>query len=177
MQPRAALAAEGMAVPKRYRSIPGTYFVTSRTWESRAIFKTAPPCEIFVASLLRYRDAGCFELHVFVLMPDHFHVLLTPSDDTSLERAVQFIKGGSARAIREALHFRFPVWQRGFSDHRIRDAADYDVHVRYVANNPVKRHLVAHAAEYPWLSSSRSFLMDEVPQGLKPLSAAASRHG
>jgi putative transposase len=158
-----------MAVPKRHRSTPGTYFVTSRTWESRAIFKVAPPCEIFIASLLRYRDAGAYKLHGFVLMPDHFHVLLTPADNSVLERAVQFIKGGSAKEIRETLHFRFPVWQRGFSDHRIRDAADYDSHVRYVANNPVKQRLVVERREYRWSSFSGGFLMDEIPQGLKPL--------
>lgn len=102
-------------------------------------------------------------------MPDHFHVLLTPADNSVLERAVQFIKGGSAKEIRETLHFRFPVWQRGFSDHRIRDAADYDSHVRYVANNPVKQRLVVERGEYRWSSFSGGFLMDEIPQGLKPL--------
>jgi putative transposase len=167
-----------MAVPSRHRSMPGTYFVTSRTWQSRAIFKIAPPCEIFVESLLHYRDDGAYRLHGFVLMPDHFHVLLTPADDTSLERAVQFIKGGSARKIREALRFQFPVWQRGFSDHRIRDAADFDLHVRYLAQNPVKRHLVLKSDEYRWSSASKAFRVDEVPQGLKPLAAAATnRHG
>jgi putative transposase len=166
-----------MAIPQRHRSIAGTYFVTSRTWESRAIFKTAPPCEIFIASLLRYRDAGAYKLHGFVLMPDHFHALLTPGEDTAIERALQFIKGGSARAIRETLNFRFPVWQRGFSDHRIRDAADYNSHVRYLANNPVKQRLVVECAEYPWSSVSGKFPLDEIPQGLKPLGRAPGRHG
>jgi putative transposase len=177
MERRAALAAEGMAKPNRHHSIPGTYFVTSRTWQSRAIFNVAPPCEIFLASLLRYRDAGAYKLHAFVLMPDHFHVLLTPGGDTALERAVQFIKGGSARAIRETLHFQFPVWQRGFSDHRIRDVADYDLHVRYLAQNPVKKGLVAAPGEYLWSSIASKFLMDAAPQGLKPLAAAANWHG
>jgi putative transposase len=178
MQRRAALAAEGMSIPKRHGSIPGTYFVTSRTWESRAVFKTAPACEIFVDSLQHYRDERAYRLHEFVLMPDHFHLLLTPGDETTLERAVQFIKGGSAKRIREMLLLRFPVWQRGFSDHRIRDAADYDFHVRYTLQNPVKKGLVADVGEYPWSSASGRFRLDEVPQGLKPLSiAATSRHG
>jgi putative transposase len=163
-----------MAIPKRHARMPGTYFVTSRTWQSRAIFKTAPYCEIFVECLLHYRDEGAYRLHGFVLMPDHFHVLLTPGQDTALERAVQFIKGGSARAIRERLLFRFPVWQRGFSDHRIRDAADFNLHVRYLGQNPVKRHLAGKPADYPWSSATGAFRMDEVPQGLKPLSAAAA---
>jgi len=167
-----------MAKPRRHESSPGTYFVTSRTWESRAIFKVAPPCEIFIESLLHYRDTGAYRLHGFVLMPNHVHVLLTPGDDTTLERAVQFIKGGSARAIREKLIFHFPVWQRGFSDHRMRDAADYDLHVRYLEQNPVKRRLVLEPVDYRWSSASGAFQMDDVPQGLKPLSmATGGRHG
>lgn len=167
-----------MSIPKRLQSTPGTYFVTSRTWQSRAIFKNAEPCEVFIESLLRYREDGAYKLHEFVLMPDHFHVLLTPGDDVTLERAVQFVKGGSAKRIRERLLFRFPIWQRGFSDHRIRDAADYQSHARYVAANPLKKNLAAEVVEYPWCSTSGKFRMDEVPQGLKPLSmGVANRHG
>ncbi|MFZ0882310.1 MAG: transposase [Candidatus Acidiferrales bacterium] len=163
-----------MSIPKRRQNVPGTYFVTSRTWQSRPIFKAASPCEVFIESLMHYREDGAYNLHEFVLMPDHFHVLLTPSDEVTLERAVQFIKGGSAKRIRERLLFRFPVWQRGFSDHRIRDAADYESHARYVAGNPVKKHLAAQVVDYPWSSASGKFRMDEVPQGLKPLSAGVT---
>ncbi len=162
-----------MAIPKRHASSPGTYFVTSRTWQSRAIFNVAPPYEIFIESLLHYRDKGAYLLHEFVVMQDHFHALLTPGQETSLERAIQFIKGGSAKVIREKLSFRFPVWQRGFSDHRIRDTADYKVHVGYLARNPVKKHLAAALAEYPWSSASARFRCDEIPQGLKPLNEVA----
>jgi putative transposase len=167
-----------MAVPKRYRKAVGTYFVTSRTWQGRAIFKVSPPCELFVESLLHYRDFGAYRLHEFVLMPDHLHALLTPGEDTTLERAVQFIKGGSAKRIRDALGFRFPVWQRGFSDHRIRDAADYELHVGYLVRNPVKKHLAFTPNEFKWSSASGAFGVDEAPQGLKPLcTGVAIRHG
>lgn len=171
-------AFEEIAIPKRHRSVSGTYFVTSKTWEARAIFQATRACEIFMESLLHYRDEGAYKLHAFVLMRDHFHLLLTPGEETSLERAVQFIKGGSAKTLRDELKFSFPVWQRGFTDHRIRDAADYDQHAAYIAKNPVKRHLVEEAREYPWSSASGNFAMDDVPQGLKPLSlSAATRHG
>jgi putative transposase len=162
-----------MAVPKRHASIPGTYFVTSRTWESRPIFKTAPPCEIFIEWLLHYRDQGSYRLHGFVVMPDHFHMLLTPAGTIALERAVQFVKGGSSHALRERLLYKFPIWQRGFSDRRIRDASDCEQHVRYLAANPVKKHLSVSAAEYPWSSASGTFCLDEIPQGLKPLNKAS----
>ena len=112
-------------------------------------------------------------------MPDHIHALLTPSETTTLERAVQYIKGGSSRAIGATLKFRFPVWQPGFSDHRIRDRQDYEIHVDYIAQNPVKRGLATRAEDYPWSSASGRFRMDPPPQRLKPREVvdAALRRG
>ena len=60
------------------------------------------------------------------------------------------------------------VWQRGFSDHRIRDWDDFEVHVGYVYRNPVGRKLVEKAEEYPYCSAFPGSLKDEVPQWLKP---------
>ncbi len=143
--------------------------MTSRTWESRPLFTKATACQIPVEALLHYRDHEAYDLHAFVVMPEHFHLLLTPAADTTLERAVQYIKGGSARRLGEELKLRFPVWQRGFSDHRIRNAGDYEGHLRYIAENPVKKRLVSLTDDYPWSSASRQFQLDEPPQGLKPL--------
>jgi REP element-mobilizing transposase RayT len=42
---------------------------------------------------------GAYRLHRYVVMPDHIHVLLTPGEVISLERAVQYIQGGSSREI------------------------------------------------------------------------------
>jgi putative transposase len=123
---------------------------------------------LFVETLMRYRQNGVYRLHAFVLMPDHFHVLLTPAQDTTLERAVQMIKGGSARVLGLGRKLRFPVWQRGFSDHRIRDAADYASHIRYIEQNPIRKRLVVEARAYRWSSVSGQYATDDPPQGLKP---------
>jgi len=167
-----------MAIPKRHGNPPGTYFMTSRTWENRRLFVTSRVCEIFVDTLFRYRTEGAYGLHVFVLMPDHFHVLLTPAMDKSLERVAQYIKGGCSHSMGESVGLRYPVWQRGFSDHRIRDAADYTIHLDYIEQNPVKGHLTTIASDYPWCSACGKFEMDDPPQRLKPLPVAgALRHG
>ncbi|MCZ6490614.1 MAG: transposase [Acidobacteria bacterium] len=163
-----------MAVPPRRARIPGTFFVTSRTWESRKLFMKPPVCEIFIEALLDYRNQQNYLLHSFVLMPDHFHLLMTPGPAVALERAVQFIKGGSARRICQRLNFRLPVWQRGFTDHRIRDGQDYRMHLRYIEENSVEQGLVLAANEYPRSSASGRFAMDGLPQGLKPLRQRAS---
>ena len=101
-------------------------------------------------------------------MPEHFHVLLTPLS-LPLERAAMYVKGGSARTIGEKLNSKFPVWQRGFSDHRIRDFADYMTHMEYIHQNPVDRRLADTPDEYPWSSGSGRYVIDDAPQGLKPL--------
>ena len=161
-----------MAVPARRTYIPGTYFVTSRTWESRKLFIKPPVCEIVSEALFHYRDKHNSLLHSFVLMPDHVHLILTPGLDISMERAVQFVKGGSARRISQTLNYRLPVWQRGYTDHRIRDAQDYENHRQYIEENPVKAGLALSAKEYPWCSACGRFPIDEPPQGLKPLRKA-----
>ena len=162
-----------MAVPPRRIHTAGTYFVTSRTWESRKLFTTPPVCEIVIEALLHYRSEGEYLLHSFVVMPDHCHILLTPGSEATLGRAVKLIKGGSAHRIGEKLNFKFPVWRRGFIDHRIRDAQDYETHLQYIEQNPVKAGLASSASEYPWSSACGRFAMDEFPQGLKPLSREA----
>jgi putative transposase len=48
--------------------------------------------DLFVQVLLSYREQHKYLLHEFVLMPDHFHLLITPT--LTLERALQLIKGG-----------------------------------------------------------------------------------
>jgi putative transposase len=164
-----------MSIPKRHASIPGAYFITSRTWQSRGLFKTAPPCEVFIETLLKYRDEERYRVHAFVLMPDHFHILMTPAENISLERAVQLIKGGSAHSVREKLSTQFSIWQRGFTDRRIRDANDMEAHRAYIARNPLKRNLALDEREYKWAPASGLYRMDEVSHGLKPLSFAAGR--
>jgi putative transposase len=166
-----------MSVPRRRNNDAGTYFVTSRTWQGLRLFVNSHACEVFVESLLSYREQGHYALHAFVLMPEHFHVLITPAENVALERAVQFIKGGSARRIREERKLTFPLWQRGFTDHRIRDFDDYQAHVRYIEQNPVKRGIVGSAREYAWSSARAGVALDDIPQRLKPLARAAVRHG
>ena len=77
-------------------------------------------------------------------MPDHFHLLITPA--VPLERSVQFVKGGFSHRVKKELGSGAEVWRRGFSDHRIRDAEDFERHGEYVRMNPVRARLVGDAA-------------------------------
>src|SRR5579871_667036 len=65
-----------------------TFFVTAVTWQRRSLFNAEPMARLFIETLLRYRDQDRFQLHEFVIMPDHFHLLITPASEVSLEKAV-----------------------------------------------------------------------------------------
>jgi putative transposase len=96
-------------------------------------------------------------------MPEHVHLLLTPGPGITLARSIQFIKGGYSHALGAELGRRGEVWQRGFTDHRIRDTADFDAHRGYIHENPVKRGLVETASGYRFCSAFPGFRLDGWP--------------
>ncbi len=142
-----------------------TYFITASTWQRRALFNNPAWADLFLETLHSYRGKG-YLLHEYVLMPDHFHVLITPA--VTLERAIQSIKGGFSFRAKTELGSSMEIWQRGFSDHRIRDCKDFEIHVDYIFRNPVGRNLVESATDYPYCSAFPGRVKDEVPQWLKP---------
>jgi putative transposase len=150
----------------------GVYFVTSHTWQRRELFRQTGPAEIVVHQLLDCRDRGYYRLHAFVLMPDHFHVLLTPGEVATLEKAIQMIKGGSSHQIRERLGMQWPVWQPGFHDRWLRDSQEYRTRRDYILNNSVRARLAESPSEYAWSSANNKYPMDRCEfdelQGLKP---------
>jgi putative transposase len=148
-----------------------TYMVTSSTWRRRVLFRNERWVKLMIDTLYHYRGTA-YLLHEFVIMPDHIHVLITPL--TTLEKAVQFIKGGFSYRAKKELGSNIEVWQKGFSDHRIRDANDYAIHVSYVRQNPVQKRFSARADEFPHSSAHMAFELDAVPQGLKPESLGAT---
>lgn len=96
-------------------------------------------------------------------MPEHVHILLTPASGVTLERSIQFIKGGYSHAIGVEFGRKGEVWQRGFTDHRVRDAGDFNIHCDYIHKNPVKRGLVSAASEYRYCSAYPGFKLDGWP--------------
>ena len=145
-----------------------TFFVTSSIAGKRRLLQSDRSARLFVDVLYHYRSQHKYLLHDFVVMPDHFHVLITIGPELSIERAVQFIKGGFAFRSGKELGFRPPVWERGFSEVRIYGAEAAAGVREYIANNPVKARLVQNAAEYEYSSAHPGFEVDDVPRGLKP---------
>jgi putative transposase len=105
-----------------HRTSPGwTYFVTTKAWQNASVFHVQETAEIVVSKILEYRDRGSYLLHEFVLMPDHLHLILTPTVSVSLEKAIQLIKGGSSHEIHRVRGNKMPIWQSGFHESRVID--------------------------------------------------------
>jgi putative transposase len=90
----------------------------------------------------------------------------------TLERTIQLIKGGFSFRAGKELGIKKELWQRGYVDHRIRDAVDYNHHRNYVWSNPVRSRLSERAEAFAFSSASGAFHLDFPPQGLKPLTHA-----
>jgi len=72
-----------------------TFFTSSATWERRAILQSHNLCDLLLEVIRENRAKHRLQVHEFVFMRDHIHLILTPAPLVSLEKAVPFIKGSS----------------------------------------------------------------------------------
>ena len=150
-----------MTIPARAHNF-GTYFISSATAGRRRIFQVERNAQLFLDVMERNRKH--YLLHAYVLMPDHFHFILTPHEIT-IERVVQYIKGGFSHAYNAERNLKLDVWQKGFTDHRVRDVTDYEVRKRYVEQNPVVKGMVDSASLYLYSSANGVLIMDDYLSG------------
>ena len=150
-----------------------SYFVTTKCSQGRTVFQIPEIAALMVDILIRYRDRGNYLLHEFVVMPDHLHLILTPSPQTSLEKSMQMIKGGGSFEIHKRREQKMEIWQPGFHDWTIRDAGDWDVKADYIRMNPVRAKLVAKIEDWPNSSASGRFHLDSMPAKYSQLSSGA----
>jgi putative transposase len=134
-----------------------TFFITTITANRRPLFKVESNSHLLVTILEEHRSKSHFDLHAYVLMPDHVHLLLTPSHQISLEKVVQLIKGNFSFRLKS----QFAVWQPSFTSHRIKDERDYQAHCEYIHQNPVRADLCSRPEDYPYSSASSQFLKND----------------
>jgi len=160
-----------MAAPHRGNTGYDCYFITASTFQKRNILQSDRMAGLFVDVLFHYRLQGRYLLHEFVVMPDRFHLLISPSE--SLERALQLIKGAFSFRAKKELGFTHVIWQPSYYDRRVRDAEEYFAFREYIRLNPIKRGL-ANAEKYSYSSERRGLHLDEAAQRLKPGSSVSA---
>ncbi len=141
------------------------FFVSTKTSMARHLLQSERNAGLLIDVLRSNVAAGKFQLHDFVIMPDHLHLLMTLPGDITIEKAMQLIKGGFSYRLKREFGYQGEVWQRGFSEVRINDGQSFLQHRAYIAQNPVKAGLVDLAEQYPYCYC---YLAKKKAQGLKP---------
>src|ERR1035441_4457607 len=127
------------------RSNEFAYFVSTQTVGRKPFFRHERWAKLMLSTIEHYDGTG-YQLHAYVIMPDHLHLLITPLE--TIEKSAQLIKGGFSFRAKRELEWNGDIWQPGFTDHRIRDEEDWQYHLAYIQNNPVNSHLVNDVALY-----------------------------
>jgi putative transposase len=155
------------AYPETILSSARVFFATTKTSMARRLLQSERNAMLLIDVLRSIVAAGNFQLHDFVIMPDHLHLLMTLPREIAIEKAMQLIKGGFSYRLKKEFGHQGEIWQRGFSEVRISDEQSFLQHREYIVQNPVKAGLVVTAEQYPY---SFTYLAMKKAQGLKPSS-------
>jgi REP element-mobilizing transposase RayT len=101
------------AHPDRIVSGARTFFVTTKNSQGRSLFQSERNAALMIDVLRSYVAAGKFRLHDFVIMPNHVHLLITVGAETTIEKAMQYVKGGFSYRLKKEYGYVGEVWQRG----------------------------------------------------------------
>jgi putative transposase len=127
-----------------------TFFATTKTHAGRRLLQSERNATLLIDVLRSYMAAGKFKVRDFVVMPDHVHLLLSVGGDSTIEKAMQLIKGRFSYRLKHECGYLGEVWQVGFSESRADDAASLERYRKYIAQNPVKAGLAERAGEFPY---------------------------
>jgi putative DNA methylase len=110
--------------------------------------------EMIQENLLHF-DGQKYQLHAWVLMPNHGHVLLEPCEGHSLSAIMHSMKSFTSHRANKILGRSGQFWSKEYFDRYIRNGDHYRNVVRYIENNPVKARLCDDPRD--WLFSSAKY--------------------
>jgi putative DNA methylase len=96
-----------------------------------------------------------YEIHAFVIMPNHIHLLITPK--VPISRITNGLKGVTARDANVILHRTGQhFWQDESFDHWVRNSAQFHRIRAYIESNPVSAGLATRPQDWPWSSATQT---------------------
>jgi len=96
---------------------------------------------------------GC-DLHAYVLMTNHVHLLMTPQNSQSISKVMQSIGRYYVQYFNHQYKRTGTLWEGRYKS-TLLDSENYLLTCyRYIALNPVRAGMVDHASEYNWSSYS-----------------------
>jgi putative transposase len=150
------------------------HFITCSCYQRRPLLALARSRDRFLSILEQTRQRYRFVVVGYVVMPEHFHFLITEPEVGTPSTVMQVLKQRTAHALlprrkranpRQASLFpeltaRRAFWQARFYDFNVWTTRKRVEKLRYMHRNPVKRGLVESPEQWRW-SSHRSYFLDE----------------
>jgi putative DNA methylase len=117
-------------------------------------FMTNPEIADCIADRIVYGESGrgFYQLHAWVVMPNHVHIVITPQVEVTV--ITRWLKGSAARAANKLLNRSGAFWQDESWDRWLRNGDEIRKCIRYVEFNPVAAGLVASPELWHWSSAS-----------------------
>ena len=132
----------------RYSEQNRIYLLTTNTLDREPIFLNWRVGRQVVEQFKQAQEQGLAESLAWVVMPDHFHWLIT-LEQGSLDKLMCRTKSLSTRAINQATGRTGNRWQQGCHDHALRHDENIKRVARYVIANPLRAGLVKRIGDYP----------------------------
>jgi putative transposase len=138
------------AHPDEILSSTRTFFATTKTYAGRRLLQSDRNATLLIDVLRTCVAARKFWLLDFVVMPNHLHLLMTVPAGTTIEKAMQLIKGRFSYRLKKEFGYPGEVWQAGFSEARADTMENIAGYREYIAQNPVKAGLAQLPGQYPY---------------------------
>lgn len=143
-----------MGRPLRFIPPGSVVEITTRTIQGRLLLRPSGVVNDLILGVLgRAQQAHGVEIHAFVVLSNHMHILATVRDAAQMAAFMAFVNGNIAREIGRLHGWRDRFWSRRY---RAIVVADEDAQVqrlRYILENGVKEGLVATPSLWPGCSS------------------------
>ena len=136
------------------------YHVTSRTNDKIRVFESKLGQRIMLLVLGYAKEKYHFKLHNFSIMPNHFHLLITPANGTNISHIIQWIKTKSAKIWNNVHGSSDHLWGERFFSRPIRDFKDYYIVYNYINQNPVKAGITQNS--FDWRASGAYYIVNNI---------------
>jgi putative transposase len=134
------------------------YFLTKCIDCSSGICLHDESAKLVCNAILHRKREGIWNLLLFVVMPDHVHLLVALGEKKSLSRAMVDFAKFTATKINAILKRNGTVWQDGFYDHQVRRSVEQcPALMSYIHYNPVRKGLCGEPDQWAWSTAHANY--------------------
>ncbi|MFZ4478338.1 MAG: REP-associated tyrosine transposase [Rhodoferax sp.] len=134
-------------------TLPGyPHHVIQRGNNRQAIFASGADYRVLLDLLTENAARFGVAIHAYVLMSNHFHLLLTPGATDGLPQLMQAVGRSYVRYFNAAQKRSGTLWEGRYKSTLIQTDRYLLACMAYIDLNPVRAGLVAQARDYPWSS-------------------------